>query len=133
MESVHPVLVASRDGGQTRLVVDLEQLSVQWSANWPHCRPVGHELRGCAPNRWVRFHSLEGSKRYPSDADDMAELLHRHNVTVADLVALDPTASAVDAGLIVVTCLWSASEPVTARDQAVAEVDPGAQHPRHTR
>lgn len=69
-----------------------------------------------------------GSKRYPTDAADMAEVLYRHNVTVADLVALDPAARAVDAGLVVVTCSWSASEPVTARDEAVAGVSPGAQH-----
>ena len=127
-KAVHPVLAASRDGGQTRLVVDLEELSAQWSARWPQCRPVGHELRECAPDRWVRFHSLEESKRYPSDADDMAELLHRHNSTVADLVALDSNASAVDADLVVVTCSWSGSAQVTARDQAVTAVDPDAQH-----
>lgn len=41
-----------------------------WDSWLPGCEPIGHHLRRAFAERWVRFHSLPGSKRYPeSDAE----------------------------------------------------------------
>lgn len=50
-----------------------------WDRCFPGCEPIGHHLRGSFPDRWVRFHSLPGSKRYPEDEPEYAEVLARHN------------------------------------------------------
>jgi len=50
-----------------------------WERYYPNCDPVGHFLRAAFPDRWVRFHSLPESKRYPEDEREYAEVLTRHN------------------------------------------------------
>jgi hypothetical protein len=47
--------------------------------------PIGHMLKTCAPERWVRFHSLPAGQRYPETADDYDELLYRADVLVGEL------------------------------------------------
>lgn len=54
-----------------------------WERNWRRCHPIGHDLKHAYPERWVRFHSLPASKRYPDDEQEHATVLHRHN-TVLD-------------------------------------------------
>jgi hypothetical protein len=46
---------------------------------------VGHDLRCIHPDRWVRFHSLPESKRYPESEDEYAIVLARHHAVLADL------------------------------------------------
>ena len=83
---------------------DLAEMSTRWAARWPDCRPIGHEFRASAPDRWVRFHSLPGSKRYADSNADHAEILTRHNAVVRALADGDQ--------LLVVVCAWShVSEP----------------------
>jgi hypothetical protein len=49
--------------------------------------PIAHELRaGRLRPRWVRFHMLPGSKRYPQTAEEYATVLGRHNALLAELV-----------------------------------------------
>jgi hypothetical protein len=57
-----------------------------WEVRFPGCEPVAHRLRGAFPTRWVRFHSLPGSKRYAEDDREYATLLSRHNRIVGDLL-----------------------------------------------
>lgn len=58
-------------------------LSALWWRQWPECPPLAYELKNIYAHRWVRFHSLPGSKRYADDENEYATLLHRHN-TVLD-------------------------------------------------
>ena len=55
-----------------------ERFIAWWCDRYPASPPVGFALRGAYPDRWVRIHSLPGSRRYPGDDADWAELLRRH-------------------------------------------------------
>jgi len=57
---------------------EAEQLSLLWDERWG-TPPVGHFVRYDHPDRWVRFHSLPGSKRYAETDSEMAEILRRHH------------------------------------------------------
>lgn len=73
------------------------------------------------PDRWVRFHSLPGSKRYPDDEAEYDILLERHHTLLAELGPNDDE-------LYVVTREWNGDrEPVT-RMADLQRVDPDAQH-----
>lgn len=80
----------------------LSRLTANWQQRWPGARPVGHELPGNAPDRWVRFHSLPHSKRYADTPPEYATLLDRHHAVLAELIA-----TSADKTLIVMTCSWS--------------------------
>ncbi|MFI7437857.1 DUF3885 domain-containing protein [Micromonospora haikouensis] len=84
-------------------VVDTVALSRLWDERWPGYSKLPSELRA-ARNRWVRFHALPGSKRYPGTEDEYGIVLARHSTILAELV----TGSEV----LVVTAGYSdASEP----------------------
>ncbi|MFD9737583.1 hypothetical protein [Umezawaea sp. NPDC059074] len=53
-------------------------------ARWPDCPLIGHELR-CERDRWVRFHSLPESKRYPDTEDEWTIVLDRYNTVLDEL------------------------------------------------
>lgn len=74
------------------------------------CRPVAHELKNCLHDRWVRFHSLPGSKRYADDEAEYAEILRRHVTVLAGLLSGDGPGT--DRELLVVMASWSGSELV---------------------
>lgn len=69
--------------------VDVDELSRLWNQAWRGCPPLGHLLRGRFADRWVRFHSLAQSQRYPQTQDDYEKLLLRHNTILAELRAKD--------------------------------------------
>ena len=50
----------------------MQQLNEVWQQHFGSCAPVAHLLRDRFGDRWVRFHSLEESKRYPETEDEMA-------------------------------------------------------------
>jgi hypothetical protein len=58
----------------------------QWDHQFPDCEPVAHWLRAAFPDRWVRFHSLPGSKRYPDDESEYVTVLYSHNHILSQLV-----------------------------------------------
>jgi hypothetical protein len=62
----------------------VEQTWGVWKAVCPHA-PIAHDLRGLMRDRWVRFHSLPGSKRYPETEAEMQIVLSRANSVVAEL------------------------------------------------
>lgn len=64
---------------------DAMPLIEMWAQRWPESLPIAHELKEIYEDRWVRFHSLPGSKRFPASAAEMAELLRRHNAVLAEL------------------------------------------------
>jgi hypothetical protein len=47
--------------------IEVGALTELWRRRWPDSRPVADELRDTEHKRWVRFHSLPESKRYPDD------------------------------------------------------------------
>lgn len=76
--------------------VDAAALSRLWDERWPGCSKLPYELRAVR-DRWVRFHTLPGSKRYPDTEDEYAVVLARHNTVLAELVT-DPELLVVTAG-----------------------------------
>lgn len=57
-----------------------------WSREFPGWDPVAHRLRSAFPSRWVRFHALPESKRYPDDEEEFAIILGRQNRVLGDLL-----------------------------------------------
>jgi hypothetical protein len=101
--------------------IDIDLLTRRWMTLWPDCRPIGHELRTCASGRWVRFHSLPESKRYPRDEPEYDELLRRHHAVLGDLC--------VGAGadeLLVLSTAWSGSAEPAERDPGLTALLPDA-------
>lgn len=100
--------------------IDLLALTTAWSELWRGCRPLGHELRDCARDRWVRFHSLPESKRYAESAREQAEVLRRHNALLEELHSTTPQA----ASLLVITCSWGFDGEPVPREPALESVAP---------
>jgi hypothetical protein len=82
---------------------------------------VGYRLRSTLPNRWVRFHSLPGSRRYANCEEDYRELLHRFNAVLEYL-----RASARE--VFLVTVGYSTCGGTAERHPQIAELDPSAKH-----
>lgn len=98
-----------------------DTVRVVWQRRWPECPAIAHQLRACYPERWVRFHSLPGSKRYADDAGEYATILDRHNTVLTEL---SPNVS-----LIVITCDWTGQNaPPVQRTPLQARLDPGGVH-----
>jgi hypothetical protein len=104
--------------------VDVDDFGRLWASAWGDCRPVGHELRGCLSERWVRFHSLPGSQRYAESEEQYTEILHRHGTILTDL--LREGGEPGDTDLLVVTASWSTEQQRTAHNPEVAAQTPGA-------
>ncbi len=84
-----------------------------WHRAWPHRRPIWYEFRSVEPERWVRFHSLPGSKRYADDEAEYEELLGRHLTVLGEL--------ARGAGeVFIVTYGWSDSAEVPQHEAELA-------------
>lgn len=66
-------------------LVDDQDLLDRWNAVWPDCQPIADWIRGSYPERWVRFHSLPGSKRYAETDDERRTLLSRYNTVLDEL------------------------------------------------
>src|ERR1700712_4221009 len=62
-----------------------EAMSAEWSLHWGSAQPVSHQLKHELSDRWVRFHSLPGSKRYPESGPEWREVLARHRILIEDL------------------------------------------------
>ena len=57
-------------------------LSALWQRQWPACPPLADDLKRAYHDRWVRFHSLPGSKRYPDTDAEYDIVLHRYNTVL---------------------------------------------------
>ncbi|MDQ1008696.1 hypothetical protein QFZ82_003181 [Streptomyces sp. V4I23] len=60
-------------------------LEALWRERRPSGPPIAHTFRSTYADRWVRFHSLPGSKRYPQSEDEYAIVLERHNTILDEL------------------------------------------------
>jgi hypothetical protein len=85
-----------------------------WDRCFPNCEPIGHHMRAAFPERWVRFHSLPRSKRYPEDEAEYAEVLARHNTILGELA---PPGSQV---VLVTTGYSESPEPSRSYAEVVA-------------
>lgn len=62
-----------------------DELSALWRHQWPGCPPLASRLKHAFRDRWVRFHSLPDSRRYPENDADYSIVLHRYNSILDDL------------------------------------------------
>lgn len=53
-----------------------DDLSVLWQQQWPGCPPLADTLKHAYRDRWLRFHSLPESKRYPDHDAEYKIVLH---------------------------------------------------------
>jgi hypothetical protein len=90
-----------------------------WQMLFPGREPVAHRLRAAFPTRWVRFHSLPGSKRYPDNEGEYATLLDRHNRILGELVGPERT-------VILLTTSYSETAEVVPRQPELQALDPDA-------
>ncbi|MFG2791732.1 hypothetical protein [Streptomyces sp. NPDC048419] len=81
------------------LVVTPDLRAALWKEQHPSVLPLAHTFRSAYPDRWVRFHSLPGSKRYPETPSEYATVLHRYNAILGELFA--------GTDVFVVTADWS--------------------------
>lgn len=63
----------------------LAVFAAAWESAFPHAPPVSCLMRDVYAERWFRIHSLPGSKRYPENEAEYAELLTRHNAVATAL------------------------------------------------
>jgi hypothetical protein len=90
-----------------------------WQRWFPNCDPIAHCLRVAFPDRWVRFHSLPGSKRYPEDEAEYATAFERHNRILGELARPGQTVVLLSTGY--------SQSPEPIRSQPEWQVlDPGA-------
>ncbi|WP_406272620.1 hypothetical protein OHT93_23800 [Streptomyces sp. NBC_00191] len=76
-----------------------EMLAGLWQKQRPSGPPIAHTFRSTYCDRWVRFHSLPESKRYPESEDEYAVVLDRYNTVLDELFA--------GTDVFVVTMDWS--------------------------
>lgn len=62
------------------------QFQTFWDANYENTYPVSHFLKDAYPERWLRIHSLPGSKRHPENDVKWNTLLSRQNTLITDLL-----------------------------------------------
>ena len=70
-----------------------------WQERWPESPPVAQWIRDAYADRWVRFHSLPGSKRYPETEAEETIMLHRHETVLSEL--------SPDGRLLVLSTAWT--------------------------
>ena len=97
-------------------MIDNSRLCRLWDRRWPDSQPRADRLRHAHPSRWLRFHSLPGSKRYPTSEDEYATVLHRHKTVIDEL--------ADDANLFLITCGWGETQQPGRRDERLSALDP---------
>lgn len=63
----------------------IEELTKFWNCEFDNFAPKAHNLKHEYKNRWVRFHSLPESKRYPDNENEYLEVISRHNTVLQEL------------------------------------------------
>jgi hypothetical protein len=104
--------------------VDTAGLTARWARAWGDWRPVSHELPVRGNERWVRFHSLPGSKRYAGNEDEYAEIMRRHLTVLAELLSHDNADA--ERELMVVTVSWSDAPGPVPRTAELSRAMPAA-------
>jgi len=97
-----------------------DDLSTRWRQQWPGCPPFADELKHCYHDRWVRFHSLPESKRYPDTEAEYDIVLHRYNTILDELFHGQEVR--------IITADWSDAAEPPALSTEHALWNPGARH-----
>ena len=63
-----------------------EQFNTYWALNFADSIPIPHYFRHDYSDRWLRIHSLPGSKRYADNEEEWGILLDRQNRIITDLL-----------------------------------------------
>ncbi|MAW80797.1 MAG: hypothetical protein CMI63_11200 [Parvularcula sp.] len=63
----------------------MQEFEIIWQKKFKDTPPVGYRLREQFYDRWLRFHSLPKSKRYPSTDEERSVLLSRANTLVGKM------------------------------------------------
>jgi hypothetical protein len=93
-------------------------LLVRWQKKWQDGVPTAYELRAEHAERWVRFHSLPGSKRYAQDEAEYRVILERHNTVLDELFT--------GRNVYVVTTGWSYPGDPAVRSDDELRLHPGS-------
>ncbi|WP_134663143.1 MULTISPECIES: hypothetical protein [unclassified Amycolatopsis] len=96
------------------------KLSALWREQWPQCRPLADGLKHAYPDRWVRFHSLPESQRYPGTDAEYEIVLGRYNTVLDELFGGQE--------VWIVTADWSGSPEPPELSGRHALWNPSAQH-----
>ncbi|WP_326564994.1 hypothetical protein VSH64_24425 [Amycolatopsis rhabdoformis] len=96
------------------------ELSALWRQRWPDCDPISYTLKSAYPDRWVRFHSLPESKRYPETEAEYDLVLGRYNVVLDELFGGQEVR--------IVTNFWSDDPEPPAEPAPIERRFPGARH-----
>ena len=94
-------------------------LLARWEERWQTKPPDAHELRAKHAERWVRFHSLPGSKRYPQDEAEYRVILERHNTVLDELFT--------GQDVCVITNGWSYPGDLAVRSDDQLRLHPGSE------
>lgn len=116
-------MTGKRDAeGRDVPALDVTSMSETWQARWPGCEPVADQLRERCRGRWVRFHSLPGSKRYAEDDEERAVILRRHHEVLSEL------GTSGESPVLAVTAQYSGSQEPPVQDPVLVAVQPEAWH-----
>ena len=63
----------------------IDELNKYWEDHLDGCEALAHELKNTFSERWVRFHALPDSKRYPDTEKEYQEICSRHNLVLSEL------------------------------------------------
>lgn len=96
------------------------KMLTNWNHWFPDCEPLAHHLVAVFPDRWVRFHNLPGSKRYPEHEAEYATVIERHNLVLGDLTRRGET-------VFLLTTGWSETVEPVRRQRELLDLDPLAQ------
>ena len=90
-----------------------------WQERFPGCAPIAYEMKVVFRNRWVRFHSLPESKRYPENESEYETVLDRHNRILGELIGAERS-------VVLLTTGYSESPQPVRTYAALAALDPDA-------
>jgi hypothetical protein len=68
-------------------ILSQESFLAWWNQLYPETPPINYFFKQQLKSRWLRIHSLPGSKRYATTKEEWDILLHRQNTVISDLIA----------------------------------------------
>jgi hypothetical protein len=66
--------------------IEPKEFVARWRTWYPGASPLGPELQEAYQHRWLRIHSLPGSKRLPDTEAEYSIIVKRHNTVVEELI-----------------------------------------------
>ncbi len=98
----------------------MNELGAFWSAEYQKTLPIADDLKAHYPERWIRIHTLPGSKRWPATEEEYEIILDRHNSVLHYLAA-------GRSQLYLVTAEYTQAMNASRSIETLLRVDPHAQ------